>query len=295
MTPSATAGGTVGAETLPGPPPIPVECHSSLRFAVSSRFGRSPAERAAGRDSRRHEFPYEARSCLEDPANRLLRVDSDHRVLVHRRLLRPRRGRRGRADLPATCASSRTWFPSSRTTTSSSSISTTCCRVRCGGWPKGSTPTAPTSRSSDVRLGRGRPTGWRRVASGSTSRGGTTCRSIAVRDGSPAAAAGIAPGDYVRAIDGDPTRLLSVIEGEQRLQRRAGHDGHPVVDPRQHAGAVRHRARPRAARAGGDQRAAPRGEPRDVGYLRVPAFGEEAAAAVADTVDDAGDGRSGAS
>jgi carboxyl-terminal processing protease len=40
---------------------------------------------------------------------------------------------------------------------------------------------------------------------------------IAARDGSPAARAGLRPGDYVRAIDGRPTRDLSVFDGAKLL------------------------------------------------------------------------------
>jgi carboxyl-terminal processing protease len=42
-------------------------------------------------------------------------------------------------------------------------------------------------------------------------------RVIAARDGSPAARAGLRPGDYVRMIDGKATREMSVFEGMRRL------------------------------------------------------------------------------
>jgi carboxyl-terminal processing protease len=42
-------------------------------------------------------------------------------------------------------------------------------------------------------------------------------RVVAARDGSPAARAGLATGDYIRAIDGTPTRELSVWAGQQLL------------------------------------------------------------------------------
>lgn len=105
---------------------------------------------------------------------------------------------------------------------------------------------------------------------------------IAARDGSPAAEAGIAPGDYVRAIDGEPTRLLSVVEGERRL---LGEPGTTVTlslirgstqEPYDIA-LVRERLAPAAV--SGRRLAAAGG----VGYLRIPAFGEGVAAAVADT------------
>lgn len=103
---------------------------------------------------------------------------------------------------------------------------------------------------------------------------------IAARDGSPAAAAGIAPGDYVRAIDGDPTRLLSVIEGEQRLR---GTPGTSVTlslirgstqEPYDIA-LVRERLPNPAIAARLIDPA------HGIGYLRIPTFGQGVAAAVA--------------
>ncbi len=105
---------------------------------------------------------------------------------------------------------------------------------------------------------------------------------VAARDGSPAAEAGIAPGDYVRAIDGDPTRLLSVIEGKQRLH---GDPGTTVTlslirgstqEPYD-IELVRERLAPAAVEGRLLQ------EAEGVGYLRIPAFDENVAAAIADT------------
>ena len=45
---------------------------------------------------------------------------------------------------------------------------------------------------------------------------------IAARDGSPAARAGLLPGDYIRAIDGQTTRRLSGIEGARLLRGEPG-------------------------------------------------------------------------
>ena len=45
---------------------------------------------------------------------------------------------------------------------------------------------------------------------------------ISVADGSPAAEASILPGDYIRAIDGEPTRFMSGIEGERLLRGQPG-------------------------------------------------------------------------
>jgi carboxyl-terminal processing protease len=47
-------------------------------------------------------------------------------------------------------------------------------------------------------------------------------RVIAARDGSPAARAGLRPGDYIRAIDGQSTRDTSVHEGMRLLAGKAG-------------------------------------------------------------------------
>jgi carboxyl-terminal processing protease len=47
-------------------------------------------------------------------------------------------------------------------------------------------------------------------------------RVVASRDGSPAARAGLQTGDYVRAIDGKPTRDMSVFEGTRLLRGQPG-------------------------------------------------------------------------
>src|SRR3954454_23304628 len=47
-------------------------------------------------------------------------------------------------------------------------------------------------------------------------------RVIAARDGSPGAKAGLQTGDYVRAIDGTPTRDMSVFEGSRLLHGQPG-------------------------------------------------------------------------
>ena len=47
-------------------------------------------------------------------------------------------------------------------------------------------------------------------------------RVIAARDGSPAAKAGLQTGDYVRGIDGKPTRDMSVFEGMRLLRGEPG-------------------------------------------------------------------------
>src|SRR6478672_5344199 len=47
-------------------------------------------------------------------------------------------------------------------------------------------------------------------------------RVISARDGSPAAKAGLQTGDYVRGIDGKPTREMSVFEGSRLLRGEPG-------------------------------------------------------------------------
>ena len=49
---------------------------------------------------------------------------------------------------------------------------------------------------------------------------------VAARDGSPAATAGLRPGDYIRDIGGNPTRLMSVVRANQLLH---GDDGSSVT------------------------------------------------------------------
>src|SRR5918994_2348535 len=54
-------------------------------------------------------------------------------------------------------------------------------------------------------------------------------RVIAARDGSPAAKAGLLPGDYIRAIDGQSTRDTSVYEGQRLLRGKPGTKVHLTV------------------------------------------------------------------
>ncbi|MGH9384030.1 MAG: S41 family peptidase [Vicinamibacterales bacterium] len=54
-------------------------------------------------------------------------------------------------------------------------------------------------------------------------------RVIAARDGSPAARAGLLPGDYLRAINGQSTRDTTVFEGQRLLRGRAGTKVHLTV------------------------------------------------------------------
>jgi carboxyl-terminal processing protease len=102
-------------------------------------------------------------------------------------------------------------------------------------------------------------------------------RVIAARDDSPAAKAGLQTGDYVRAIDGKPTRDLSVFEGMRLLRGATGTKVTLTVirgnaaEPRQ-IELVREKT-PGSIVTG-------RMLPGDLGYLRIAAFGADAAAKI---------------
>lgn len=94
-------------------------------------------------------------------------------------------------------------------------------------------------------------------------------RVIAARDGSPAAKSGLNTGDYVRAIDGKPTRDMSVFEGSRMLRGAPGSKVTLTVirgnaaDPHEVA-LVREKSAPVAVTS--------RLIGTDVGYIRVPSF-----------------------
>lgn len=96
-------------------------------------------------------------------------------------------------------------------------------------------------------------------------------RVIAARDGSPAAKAGLVPGDYIRAIDGQSTRDTSVYEGQRLLRGKPGTKVHLTVlrgnaaEPHE-IDLVREELPALAVRS---RIAAP-----GVGYLRVAEFGK---------------------
>jgi carboxyl-terminal processing protease len=107
-------------------------------------------------------------------------------------------------------------------------------------------------------------------------------RVIATRDGSPADKAGLQTGDYVRAIDGKPTRDLSVFEGMRLLR---GAPGTKVVltvirgnaaDPHE-IDLVRERTPGPIVTS---KMLAP-----DLGYLRIASFGPEAPAKIRSEVE----------
>jgi len=94
-------------------------------------------------------------------------------------------------------------------------------------------------------------------------------RIIAVRDGSPAAKAGLASGDHIRAIDGKPTRDMSVLEGS-RLLRGAPGSTVTLVVIRGNAAEPHPVDLQRAAPAGPEVSGRMIGT--EVGYVRVAAF-----------------------
>ena len=99
-------------------------------------------------------------------------------------------------------------------------------------------------------------------------------RVIAARDGSPAARAGLRPGDFVRMIDEQPTRELSVFEGVRLLRGAPGSKvkltiiRNNAADPR--VIELTREVLPAVEVSGRMQSAA-------VGYLRVPGFGPKSA------------------
>ena len=114
-------------------------------------------------------------------------------------------------------------------------------------------------------------------------------RVISARDGSPAAKAGLQTGDYVRAIDGKPTRDMSVFEGSRLLRGEPGSkvvltiirgnaaDPHEVSLVREKAPATFVSGRliaitSTAAAPGGTSGDAPLLTP-EAGYVRVTSFG----------------------
>ena len=99
-------------------------------------------------------------------------------------------------------------------------------------------------------------------------------RVIAPRDGSPAARAGLQTGDYVRAIDGRPTRDMSVFEGSRLLRGAAGSK---VVLTVIRGNAAEPREVPLVREKTSGAAVTSRMIGSDVGYVRVASFREGAA------------------
>ena len=113
-------------------------------------------------------------------------------------------------------------------------------------------------------------------------------RVIAARDDSPAAKAGLQTGDYVRAIDGKPARDLSVFEG-MRLLRGAPGTKVTLTVIRGNAAEPRQIELVREKTPGALVTGKMLGT--DIGYLRIAAFGTDAAAKIraqADTLAKSG-------
>ena len=102
-------------------------------------------------------------------------------------------------------------------------------------------------------------------------------RVVAARDDSPAAGAGLLPGDFVRAIDGRPTRDMSVFEGTRMLRGIPGSTAILTII----RGSA---AEPHDVSLVREERSVPTVSGRmatsSVGYVRVPALGPEAAEAL---------------
>ena len=100
---------------------------------------------------------------------------------------------------------------------------------------------------------------------------------VAARDGSPAAAAGLRPGDYIRAIDDDPTRMMSVVRGRELLR---GEPGSPVLLTVIRGNAAEP-VEVRLVRGGGrSANVTSRLVSPGVGYLRIAEFDETTADAI---------------
>ena len=108
---------------------------------------------------------------------------------------------------------------------------------------------------------------------------------VAARDGSPAAEAGLRPGDYIRAIDDDPTRMMSVVRGRQLLRGEPGSTVTLSVIRGNAAEPVEvELTRDDARSANVTSRLAAPG----VGYLRIAAFDDTTTDAIAAAADALG-------
>ena len=108
-------------------------------------------------------------------------------------------------------------------------------------------------------------------------------RAIAVRDGSPAAKAGLQTGDFIRAIDGKPTRDMSVYEG-RRLLRGAPGTTVQLLVIRGNVADPHEVTLTREAFAGPDVTG--RMQDAKTGYVRIHTFGPDAARSVAAKVGE---------
>ena len=108
-------------------------------------------------------------------------------------------------------------------------------------------------------------------------------RVLATREGSPAARAGLQPGDFIRAIDGKPTRDLSVYDGARLLHGAAGSKVSLLVirgnaaDPHV-VELVREEPKPLPLSGRLINGA--------IGYVRIPAFGADTTTALRNQIAD---------
>ncbi len=130
-----------------------------------------------------------------------------------------------------------------------------------------------------ARLASGAPAAGAGVGVETTSRYYTQI--VAVRDGSPAARAGLQPGDYIRAIDDEPTRRLSSLDSVERLSGAPGSTVRLSL-LRGNTSEPYDIELVRQVPLSPDVTA--RMLPDGVGYLRVPAFPAGASAAIERTV-----------
>lgn len=105
-------------------------------------------------------------------------------------------------------------------------------------------------------------------------------RVISPQDGSPAAQAGIKPGDLIAAIDREPTYDLTLGEAEQKLRGPAGSEVTLTVR-RSNAGPIKVNVKREPYKL---QTVAWRIEPGNIGYLRVAGFDTETQHALVDAV-----------
>jgi carboxyl-terminal processing protease len=109
-------------------------------------------------------------------------------------------------------------------------------------------------------------------------------RVIAAREGSPAANAGLRPGDFIRAIDGKPTREMSVVAGSRLLRGAPGSKVSLTV--------IRgNAAEPHTIELVRDESEAPAVSHRiveaGIELVRVPAFGDHTAAQLREAISGA--------
>jgi carboxyl-terminal processing protease len=108
-------------------------------------------------------------------------------------------------------------------------------------------------------------------------------RVVSAREGSAAARAGLRPGDYIRAIDGKPTRDLSVFEGTRLLR---GEPGTTVALLVIRGNAAEPHVVELTREKPGRPEISGRALESEAGYIRIPAFNEGTAEAVRHRIAD---------